>query len=464
MPHDPDPSIATSHTRQGEDLQVWDGEFFARCTARSANWCEGEMISIQGRGGVIETTPDHEIFVGEGRKPARDVLAGDAIRLALQPWSAFNTSLTEDEAWLLGILAAEGSVLRSDRARITCGDEAVLAEAAARWERITAGTTSKGEVRSGFGDRYTPVLNLNGSAPYRRLLRHELYTAESHKRVPKRILNADPELQLAFLTAYNLGDGLRAGHGIDEFKSFHTTSPTLAAGLVWLARRTLGRRVALYRQPGALGGGFSYLINLSSGLTVGGSGAHLRKPQREVRKTERSPYRGWTYDLETESGRFAAGVGLVVVHNSPRRGLEFVTRKITNSLARIKLGLQNTLTLGNLESARDWGYAGDYVEAMWLMLQQPEPGDYVVATGKTHTIREFLDAAAGLAGFDDWSPLVNQDERFERPAEVDILTGDASKAREKLGWQPKVSFDELVELMYEHDLKEEQAKADTKRR
>jgi GDPmannose 4,6-dehydratase len=165
-----------------------------------------------------------------------------------------------------------------------------------------------------------------------------------------------------------------------------------------------------------------------------------------------------------ESYGLHASSGICFNHEGERRGLEFVTRKITNGMARIKLGLQNNLTLGNLESARDWGYAGDFVEAMWLMLQQDEPDDYVIATGKTHSIREFLDVTAHIAGYEDWSPLVDRDERFERPAEVDILTGDATKAREKLGWQPKVSFEELVRRMYEHDLKEEQAKADTKRR
>jgi GDPmannose 4,6-dehydratase len=128
-------------------------------------------------------------------------------------------------------------------------------------------------------------------------------------------------------------------------------------------------------------------------------------------------------------------------------------------MARIRLGLQERIPLGNLDTARDWGYAGDYVEAMWLMLQQPEPDDYVIAMGKTHTIRELLEAAARIAGFDDWKPLVQQDERFMRPAEVDILTGDASKARRVLGWRPRVTFEELVQRMYEHDLKDEQARA-----
>jgi GDPmannose 4,6-dehydratase len=154
-----------------------------------------------------------------------------------------------------------------------------------------------------------------------------------------------------------------------------------------------------------------------------------------------------------------ASSGICFNHESPRRGLEFVTRKVTNSMARIKLGLQEKITLGNLDSARDWGYAGDYVEGMRRMLQQPEPGDYVLAMGETHTNRELLEVAARVAGFDDWRPLVQQDERFMRPAEVDVLTGDSSRARRQLDWQPSVSFEELVQMMYENDLKEEQARA-----
>jgi GDPmannose 4,6-dehydratase len=159
------------------------------------------------------------------------------------------------------------------------------------------------------------------------------------------------------------------------------------------------------------------------------------------------------YDLHASSG-------ILFNHSGPRRGLEFVTRKVTNAFARIKLGLQETISLGNLESARDWGYAGDYVEAMWLMLQQPEPDDYVISSGATHTIRELLAVAAKCAGFDEWEPLVTRDPRFERPTEVDLLIGDASKARERLGWEPKVTFEELIAMMYQNDLKEEQAKAD----
>ncbi|MGA2598483.1 MAG: GDP-mannose 4,6-dehydratase [Bryobacteraceae bacterium] len=143
--------------------------------------------------------------------------------------------------------------------------------------------------------------------------------------------------------------------------------------------------------------------------------------------------------------------GILFNHESPRRGETFVTRKITRALGRIKHGLQNKLFLGNLDAKRDWGYAGDYVEAMWLMLQQDAPGDYVIATGEAHSVGEFLDAAAACCGL-DWTLHVEIDRRYFRPTEVDYLLGDSSKAREKLGWKPRVGFEELVRMMVEHDL------------
>jgi GDPmannose 4,6-dehydratase len=158
-----------------------------------------------------------------------------------------------------------------------------------------------------------------------------------------------------------------------------------------------------------------------------------------------------------ESYGMHASSGILFNHESPRRGPEFVTRKVSLAVARIALGLQEELVLGNLDAKRDWGFAGDYVEAMWRMLQQPEADDYVVSTGETHSIGELLDVAFAAAGIDDWSRYVRQDERFMRPAEVDLLVGDASKAQERLGWKPKVSFPELVAMMVEHDLAEQRA-------
>ncbi len=145
--------------------------------------------------------------------------------------------------------------------------------------------------------------------------------------------------------------------------------------------------------------------------------------------------------------------GILFNHESPLRGIEFVTRKISDGVARIKLGLADEIRLGNLDSRRDWGFAGDFVEAMYLMMQQETPDNYVIATGKTHSIRDYLDIAFNHVGIGDWESYVKIDPRFKRPAELHALQGDAGKARETLGWQPKVAFEELVRMMVDADLK-----------
>ena len=207
-------------------------------------------------------------------------------------------------------------------------------------------------------------------------------------------------------------------------------------------------------------------------------GKVVETPQRESTPFyPRSPYAAakvyahWITVNYRESYHLFACSGILFNHESPRRGKTFVTKKITRGLARIKLGLDDTLYLGNLDSKRDWGFAGDYVEAMWLMLQQENPEDYVIATGETHTVREFLEKSAKCFGFDlAWKgeglkevgvdknsnqTIVKIDEKYIRPAEVDLLLGDPSKAKKRLNWEPRVSFDELINMMCESDLKAE---------
>jgi GDPmannose 4,6-dehydratase len=183
----------------------------------------------------------------------------------------------------------------------------------------------------------------------------------------------------------------------------------------------------------------------------------------EVPQTEKTPfyprspygvakvYAHWITVNYRESYGLHATSGILFNHESPRRGLEFVTRKISNHVARIKHGMADELRLGNLEAQRDWGFAKDYVEAMWMMLQQDEPDDYVVSTGETHSVREFCELAFSHAGL-DWEKYVVQDQRFFRPAEVDLLVGNSTKARTKLGWTPRTSFADLVRLMVDADL------------
>jgi GDPmannose 4,6-dehydratase len=189
-------------------------------------------------------------------------------------------------------------------------------------------------------------------------------------------------------------------------------------------------------------------------------------PQRETTAFHpRSPYgvaktfgHYMTLNYRESYGAYACS-GILFNHESPLRGPEFVTRKVTRAVARIALGLQPSVTLGTLDSSRDWGFAGDYVQAMWAMLQQDEPEDYVVATGTTHTIRDLLDAAFARVGIADWHPHVVQDPRLFRPAEVDVLTGDATKARDRLGWAPSVGFGELIAMMVDADLEREKTRS-----
>jgi GDPmannose 4,6-dehydratase len=163
-------------------------------------------------------------------------------------------------------------------------------------------------------------------------------------------------------------------------------------------------------------------------------------------------YGHWITKNYRESYGIHASCGILFNHEGERRGLEFVTRKITNAVARIHLGKQDHIELGNLDPKRDWGYAGDYVEGMWLMLQQDKPDDYVLATGETHTIGEFLELAFKEVGIDDWKPYVKQNPAFMRPAEVDILLGNPHKAERVLGWKRDVDFEGLVKLMVQHDI------------
>lgn len=239
---------------------------------------------------------------------------------------------------------------------------------------------------------------------------------------------------------YNLG---AQSHVMVSFKNPVYTADVDALGTMRLleAIRTCGREVRYYQAS-------------SSEMF----GAVVESPQSESTPfNPRSPYgcaKVYSY-WQTRNYRDSYGMyacnGILFNHESPRRGKTFVTRKITRAVARIKMGLQDKLVLGNLDAKRDWGFAGDYVEAMWLMLQQDEPEDFVIATGEQHSVGDLVDRAFALAGLRP-EKHVKVDERYLRPAEVETLLGDASKARVKLGWRPRVSFDELVRMMYEQDL------------
>ncbi|MBC8077331.1 MAG: GDP-mannose 4,6-dehydratase [Chloroflexales bacterium] len=357
-------------------------------------------------------------------------------------WGALTSELAE----FLGLLTAEGYVSDEGRIQFTNNDPALRERVTTLWSRLTLGTASLRTVPSGFNpEREVGQLYLSGSPTFAKWVRGQIYSSSGHKRVPQLVLNSASDLQNAFLAGYYAGDGLKAGNG-DGIK---TNSPVLAQGLCWLYI-SRGRPCSVYVEQR---GEYSYYqLNIGSDQVFGQKGQHLRREPSEVRRVDVVPVSdAWVYDLETESGVFCAGVGRLIVHNSPRRGLEFSTRKISHGVAQIKLGLAEELRMGNMESQRDWGFAGDYVEAMWLMLQQEQPDDFVIATGETHSVREFAELAFAHVGL-DYRDFVVQDERFMRPAEVDLLVGNPQKAQQVLGWTPKTTFQELVQQMVDADM------------
>lgn len=443
----------SSQTFETPGLFVWDGADWTAvkaitATRRRATEPDHQILSIQARGGVVAVTAHHHML-DEAREvlPAYAVHKGSTVALAEAFPACPNwTVLTTEFAEFLGLLTAEGYVSDSGRIQFTNNDLTLRERVATLWAKLFLGTTTTRFTPSGWNpEREVGQVYLLGDSAAAKWLHDQLYSRSGHKRVPALILNSSPEVQQAYLDGYYAGDGLKAGNG----DSIKTNSPLLAQGLCWLYAN-LGRQSSVYVEH--RGEYTYYQLNLASEHQQGGKGQHLRKPACEVRRVDALPATDeWVYDIETESGVLCAGVGRIVVHNSPRRGLEFVTRKITYGVARIKHGLDHELRLGNLEAQRDWGFAGDYVKAMWLMLQQDQPGDYVVSTGQTQSVRRFCELAFGSVGL-NYADYVVQDERFMRPAEVDLLVGDPTKAHEVLGWQPETSFEQLVEMMVKADM------------
>ncbi len=437
-------------------VEVWDGEDWTfvkaiTATRRRRTDPDHNLLSIQARGGVVDVTAHHHML-DDARAPvvAQDVEEGDELAIAeWMPTAPGWTVATPEMAELLGLLAADGYVSRDGRhVRLTNNDFAIRARAKGLWSMVFMGGSHEWTGASGF-DPETPVeaVNFNGVATIGPWLREQLYTPTDFKRVPPLILNADSDTQKTFLDGYYEGDGLKKGNG----ESIKTNSAVLAQGLCLLYCNQ-GQPASVYVEQ--RNGRNYYQLNLRSAARVGARGQHLLRSPSEVRRiTEATvPDDEWVFDLETESGAFCAGVGRIVVHNSPRRGLEFVTRKITWHAAAIKHGLAKEIRLGNLDAERDWGYAKDYVEAMWLMLQRDQPEDYVIATGESHSVRECCEVAFDEAGLGDFEQYVTIDPAFVRPAEVDHLIGTPAKAERDLGWKPQTTFEQLIRLMTRADI------------
>ncbi len=434
-------------------LEVWDGKGWTAVTAitatrRRQSDPNHRLLAMQARAGIVEVTAHHHMLTDKREiVPAEEVKQGDSLALAehlpqARGWTVLNPEMAE----FLGLVTADGYVPPRGSIQFTNNDPVLRERVAELWSRLFIGSSREAVGVSGWNpEKEVGQLYLNGGRSVCEWLREQLYTRDGLKKVPPLVLNSTLDIQEAYLRGYYAGDGLKAGKGM----SVKTNSPLLAQGLFWLYANQ-GQMGSVYAEE--RNGRVYYQLNLPSLQTGGEKGQHLRKEPSEVRWIEPvAEPTEWVFDLETESQVFMAGVGRVIVHNSPRRGLEFVTRKIAHGVARIKLGLSQELRLGNLDAKRDWGFAGDYVRGMWLMLQEDEPDDYVIATGETHSVREFCQIAFDHVGL-NWEDFVVVDPAFYRPAEVDLLIGDPAKAAQKLGWQREASFEALVKMMVESDV------------
>lgn len=406
------------------------------------------LLKVETRGGNIIVTNHHNCLDSNSNKvKAEELKIGDFLLTTSLKYDP-TMSCSNDFAELLGYLVAEGHISKSCiTAKVSGEDLGLLKRVELLWAKIFGGSCYYGNGRSGFSDKTIPYITLQGvdSSVYSYLRALIYHPVTSKKCVPINVLNSNKESAMLFLKAYNLGDGLKSDKCKYEFKSFKTNSRILAHGLICLIENHLDQ---VYTFNSFIQNETEYFqINLNSPKKIK---SHLARPKNQIKKIISHLEDEFVYDLETEAGDVQVGPGNIVVANSPRRGIEFVTRKISQSVAKIFYGQQKELFLGNLDSKRDWGYAKDYMEAAYLMMQYNIPEDFVIATGETHSVREFCEIAFKHVGL-NYEDYVKIDQQFVRPAEVDILLGDYSKAKNILGWEPKTTFKDLVIKMVEYD-------------
>ena len=504
------------------NLEIWDGDNFVKINCITATKRDRKNKDFNCRilntsSGIIETTNHHNLLDYDGDKiKSSDVLVNKTrLKNGSFPKTNEICTLTKDEAFFIGSMVGDGYISVDGRAKFSNNDIDFINIIKDKWLKITGKLTStEKSYISGFGGTSTSISFYDKF--YLKRLHDEIYTKDKFKKIPDRVLNSSKEIQLEFFKGYYRSDGLKKDKCNYEYKSFKTNSSVLAQGLLFIISNTLDQEFTINFIPNK--NRLYYYINLKSPndkiierndkynsvIDLNSSGLSQRKISETLsisRKTVSKILKGgvvlnnehhlskdkslvkrdlyhenqpdWVYDIETDSRRIMSGVGKTIISNSERRGETFVTRKITLALAKIKTAIDSeldfqTLKLGNLYSKRDWGYAKDYVEGMWLMLQQDNPDDYVLATGETHTIKEFVELACKECGWninwvgdgvdekgilDNGITIIEIDEKYYRPAEVDVLLGDYSKAKRVLGWEPKVKFEELVNIMIKSDLK-----------
>ena len=516
-----------------EELFIWDNNDWTK--VQYASGYPHDIVKenkhprfLVAKNAAYMATSSHVcIMENDSEKTFGEIESGDRVKLVKYPKPGIvkQDDLSIEEARLLGFIVGDG-YRRKHKLQLTSKDKAKLLPYADMWLNLNnKNTTHFWQTQSEFNSKVKIwQLRLNNATKW--IDQFTIYTDDRKKRIPVQILNANHPIQQAFLEGYNHADGMKSNPCNYKFKNFKTNSATLAAGLIYLLkqvtdqdyninieesdkwgshklyysinllsdsgegqnhRNSIQKREKILELSGADMGqraihretGFSrdFIRKIQNGYELTGE-HHLTKPVNEIKKIiNLDNYEGWFFDLATESGTFHCGIGQGHVHNSPLRGETFVTRKITRATAKIGLGLQDKVFLGNMDAKRDWGHAKDYVECMWKILQQDKPEDWVIATGVTTSVRDFVKMSFKEIGVElefrgtgekevgivvsSTNPnypveigkkVVAVDPAYYRPTEVELLIGDPSKAKSKLGWEPKYNLEALCSEMVRSDI------------
>jgi len=443
------------------DKGGWVRIKYATATKTNKNNSDHRMMCVNARGGSFMATAHHKALDVDERDIRVDQLkVGGRISLVSgMPDGQDNMLILPEFAELLGYLVGDGFVSIDRQVQFTNNDSSLRDRVSFLWKALYGGTCRTWNGQSGFGGQSTQ-LYLGGITKEQRLILRKMIYKGKKKCVPSIVLNSR-SVWSDFAEAYYKCDGLQSpitGYQY-RYQSFKTNSAILGAGLVYMINQLTGQtfNINSYFNRDVL----TYQVNFHSPNNVR-KGLHLRKPTNEITKIVEMPIEEYVLDIETESGTFNCGVGLSHIHNSERRGENFVTRKITKYVAMLKkwMDVHNVaprrdvdvppLALGNINAKRDWSHAKDMVDGMWLMMQHSKPDDYVLGSGETHTVEEFLQLAFGLIDL-DYQDYIIIDPKFYRPADVNLLHADPTKARKILGWKSTINFDEIIDRMVAYD-------------
>jgi len=469
-----------SHRYEGllkkyKDALVWNGEDWTKVIAGTSYQDKNKNIKlIQTRESSYEATDDH-IYFNEDNEEIKtaDIQIGDKAFKVNYPENIGKLKTDLNLSKFIGFVVGDGYIDDKGGIRLIGTDKELLIEMADLLiEQFGWGYRINTYGAGGFETSTKDVwqLDINNNSNFGLWLRESIYTRHSKdKKVPDFILNGDKDVKKAFFDGYYLADGRKAGHETYYYKGFTTNSASLCLGLIYIFKSFSNQVIkskAEYRDDKNR----YYYVTFRTDDEDNIKGEHLQKDLNEVIKiSDTKSEDGWFFDIQTESKTFATGSNLFKIHNSPLRGQEFVTRKITDSVAKIKLGKLDCIELGNMDAKRDWGYAKDYVEGMYLMLQAEKAETFVLATNRTETVRDFVTMAFKGAGIEvefsgegedeiaidkaTGKTVVKVNPKFYRPAEVELLIGDPKKAKEKLGWTPKCTLEELCGMMVKEDLR-----------